>query len=245
MENSDLTPLLESLIQMSALPLRAVEHDFAADSTAFATSVYHRWFDHKWNKMIEEATCVKAHAMCGVKTNIITAAEATPGESSDHKRFAPFVEATAQHFTIQEVSADKADLSKKNLRAVEAVGGVAYIPFKSNSNPTSGHHKRDALWERAYHYYHLHRMEFLEHYHKRSNVETTFAMAKAKFGASVRSKMPSAQVNEVLLKFLCQNICVLVQSAYELGIEPVFALEDGDATKSPLAATKLLAYRRF
>ena len=87
--------------------------------------------------------------MCGVKTNIITAAEATPGESSDHKRFAPFVEATAQHFTIQEVSADKAYLSKKNLRAVEAVGGVTYIPFKSNSNPTSGHHKRDALWEHS------------------------------------------------------------------------------------------------
>ena len=113
MENPDLTPLLESLIQMSALPLRAVEHDFAADSTAFATSVYHRWFDHKWNKMIEEATWVKAHAMCGVKTNIITAAKATAGESADATRFAPFVETTAQHFTINEVSADKAYLSKK------------------------------------------------------------------------------------------------------------------------------------
>ena len=56
-------------------------------------------------------------------------------------------------------------------------------------------------------------------------------MVKAKFGASVRSKMPSAQVNEVLLKFLCHNVVVLIQSAYELGIEPVFALEDMPATK--------------
>ena len=245
MENPDLTPVLERLIQISALPLRAVEHDFATDSTAFATSIYHRYFDHKWNKLIEEAIWVKAHAMCGVKTNIITAAEATAGESADATRFAPFVETTAQHFTINEVSADKAYLSKKNLRAVEAVGGAAYIPFKSNSTPTQGHHKRDALWERAYHYYHLNRAEFLQHYHKRSNVETTFAMVKAKFGPAVRSKMPSAQVNEVLLKFLCHNICVLIQSAYELGIEPVFALEGGNATESPWSATKLLADRRF
>ena len=105
MENPNLTPVLEHLIQISALPLRAVEHDFAADSTAFATSIYHRYFDHKWNKLIEEAIWVKAHAMCGVKTNIITAAEATAGESADATRFAPFVETTAQHFTINEVSA--------------------------------------------------------------------------------------------------------------------------------------------
>ena len=228
MEDPGLTPVLEHLIQTSALPLRAVEHDFAIDSTAFATSVYHRWFDHKWNKMIKEATWVKAHALCGVKTNIITVAEATAGESADSKRFAPFVEATARHFSIHEVSADKAYLSKNNLLTVEAVGGIAYIPFKSNSNPTNGHHKRDTLWERAYHFYHLNRAEFLQHYHKRSNVETTFAMVKAKFGPSVRSKMPSAQVNEVLLKFLCHNIAVLIHSAYELGVEPVFAMSGGD-----------------
>ena len=33
-----------------------------------------------------------------------------------------------------------------------------------------------------YHFYSLHRAEFLQHYHKRSNVETTFHMIKAKFG---------------------------------------------------------------
>ena len=65
---------------------------------------------------------------------------------------------------------------------------------------------------------------FLAHYHKRSNVETTFHMVKAKFGPSVRSKSPTAQVNEVLLKLLCHNVCVLIQVAYDLGVEPL-ALE--------------------
>ena len=50
-------------------------------------------------------------------------------------------------------------------------------------------------------------------------------MVKAKFGTSVRSKTPVAQVNEVLAKILCHNICVLIQSAYELGISPVFDVE--------------------
>jgi hypothetical protein len=34
--------------------------------------------------------------------------------------------------------------------------------------------------------------------------------------------MPVAQVNEVLWKVLCHNICCLVQSIYELEIEPTF-----------------------
>lgn len=32
--------------------------------------------------------------------------------------------------------------------------------------------------------------------------------------------MDVAQVNEVLRKVLCHNLCVLIQSMYELGIEP-------------------------
>ena len=56
------------------------ECDFAVDSTGFATSVYHRSFDHKWNKIIREAQWVKAHAMCGVKTKIITACAATAAD---------------------------------------------------------------------------------------------------------------------------------------------------------------------
>ena len=73
--------------------------------------------------------------------------------------------------------------------------------------------------------YSFKREEFLVHYHKRSNVETTFSMIKAKFGERLRSKTETAQINEALCKVLCHNLCVVIQSVYELGIAPEFTSE--------------------
>lgn len=42
------------------------------------------------------------------------------------------------------------------------------------------------------------------------------------FGGSVRSKLLTAQLNEVLAKCLCYNLTVLVHSFHELGVEPGF-----------------------
>lgn len=47
-------------------------------------------------------------------------------------------------------------------------------------------------------------------------------MIKAKFGEVIRAKLPVAQVNEVLCKILCHNLCCVIQSISELGIEPTF-----------------------
>ena len=62
----------------------------------------------------------------------------------------------------------------------------------------------------------------MRHYHRRSNVEATFSMIKRKFGERLRSKTEAAQINEVLCKVLCHNICCLISSIYELGVEPMF-----------------------
>ena len=67
--------------------------------------------------------------------------------------------------------------------------------------------------------YNYHRAEFMAHYHKRSNVETTFQMIKSKFGEKLRSKHETAQINEALTKVLCYNLCVVIQSMYELDID--------------------------
>jgi transposase len=62
---------------------------------------------------------------------------------------------------------------------------------------------------------------FLAHYHKRSNVESTVSMVKAKFGDAVRGKTQVAMKNETLCKVLCHNICCLLSAIYELDLKPV------------------------
>ena len=238
LESPDVTSILKALIERSSLPMQSIETAFAADSTGFSTSTYARWFDHKWGKERSKHTWVKAHAMVGTKTHIVTAVEATPGESADSPQFPGLVNKTAENFNVAEVSADKAYLSKKNLRVVEAVGGTAYIPFKVNTDAPLGAVNGEIVpidnsaWARMYHFFAFNQQTFLEHYHKRSNVESAFSMMKAKFGGAVRAKTPTAQVNEVLCKVLCHNICVVIQSWYELGIAPLF---EAGCSKSEVA----------
>ncbi len=81
-----------------------------------------------------------------------------------------------------------------------------------------------------YHFYALHRAEFLQHYHKRSNVETIFHMIKVKFGQRLRSRTLTAQIKEALCKILCHNLCVVIQSVHEPGIETTFAADGWEMT---------------
>ena len=220
----ELTPLLRDLIKVSALPLNEVDVDFAVDSSGFSTNTYNRWFDHKWGREKREAKWIKAHINCGVKTNVVTSATVTSTNAGDPLFFKGLVQDTAEGFDVQEVSADKAYLSGPLMEAVYDLGGTAYIPFKSNSryNPKRGTARQKSLWRKAYLLYQFHREEFNGHYHKRSNVESTFWMVKSKFGHSVRAKSTEGQINEVLVKILCHNIMVLIQSIFELQIMPVF-----------------------
>jgi transposase len=217
LENAELTPILKELISRSAAPLRSVETDFAVDSTGFATTRYERWFDRKYGTTKLKCAWVKIHAAVGVKTNVVTAVRILDQHSADSPQFAPLVKDTAKQFTIGEVSADKAYASVENCDAVGECGGTTFIAFKSNASGAAG-----GLYEKMFHYFQFRREEFLQHYHKRSNIESTFSAIKRRFGDAVRSKTDVAMVNETLCKILAHNVCVLIQEQSELGIEPVF-----------------------
>ncbi|MGH9280664.1 MAG: transposase [Acidimicrobiales bacterium] len=220
MANPDLTPILQDLVTASALPLKSVERDFAVDATGFSTCRFVRWFNKKYGRETDNREWVKLHAMTGTLTNVVTAAEVTGWTAADTNHFRPLLDTTAAHFAIAEVSADKGYLSHANATAVEQVGATPYIAFKANTKPVSP--DEDSAWARMYHTFALHRQSFLTHYHRRSNVETTFSMIKAKFGDALLSKSDNGQVNEVLAKVLAHNICVVIGAIHELGIEPAF-----------------------
>ena len=58
-----------------------------------------------------------------------------------------------------------------------------------------------------------------------SSVQHARITIKAKFGQQLRSRTLSARINEALWTVLCHNLCVVIQSMYELGIAPEFTSE--------------------
>ncbi len=217
MENPDFTPILKALIARSAAPLKAVETGFAVDSSGFGSSKFEKWFDHKYGVTRSKCVWVKAHIACGVKTNIVTAIRILDKDAADSPQFVPLVTETARTFAIGEVSADKAYTSLENFEAVAGFGGTAFMAFKQNATGAKG-----GLFQKMFHFFKFKQDEYMNHYHKRSNVESTFSMMKRKFGDAVRSKSDTAMVNEVLCKVLAHNLCVLNQEECELGIEAMF-----------------------
>lgn len=216
-ENPKFTPILKMLIAQSARPLRSVETNFAIDSSGFSTNKFFRWYDEKYGVTRQKCEWVKTHIACGVKTNIVTAVRILDRDAADCPQFIPLVKETKHGFTIDEVSADKAYASLDNFEEIAGMGAQAFIAFKSNTTGAVG-----GAFEKAFHYFQFKQDEYMQHYHKRSNVESTFSAIKRKFGDSVRSKCDFAMVNEVLCKILCHNICCLIQEQCELGVEPIF-----------------------
>ena len=174
---------------------------------------FDRWYDAKYGAEKSQRTWVKCHLMCGVKTNVVTAVEIS--DAGDCPQLPGLLAITRQSFNVKEVCADMAYSSQDNHCTIVGADAAAFIPFRSHTTGGIG-----GTFEKAFHYFNLHREEFLAKYHQRSNVESTFSMIKAKFGDSVRSKTDTAMLNEVLAKIVCHNICCLISPMYELGITP-------------------------
>lgn len=215
LENPDMTAILTDLIIKASFPLKAIETDFAVDSSGFSACKFVRWFDHKYGQIREEHDWVKAHICCGVKTHVVTAVEIHERNANDCPLLPPLINKTAENFKVKQVVADKQYASMDNFDAIKAVGADAFIMFRAGITGRCG-----GLFQKAFAFFTLHREEFLESYHKRSNVESAFSMMKRKFGDSVRSKTDVAMKNEVLCKILCHNICCLISAMYEIGLEP-------------------------
>jgi len=223
--NKDFQQVLEKIIELSALPLKEVEIDFASDATGFSSSQFGRWFDHKWGEEKEKRVYRKLHAMIGVRSNIITHAIITKQEgqySGDTSQFRELVKKTAINFSIKEVSADMAYSSRQNLELISELGGMPFIPFKKN---TKSKGLGSSTWKNMHYYFKQKPQEFYEHYHKRSNVETTFAMIKQKFNGNLMTKNYQANVNEILSKCVVHNVCCLIKAYYTLNIEKTISTE--------------------
>lgn len=213
-ENPEITPDIERLVTRSAAPLSVVETQFAVDSTGFGTQQFYRHFTAKYGREHTFRNYVKLHALVGTKTNVIASASVTDRDRNDYTQFAPLVADAAPTFQMAEISADKAYMGRTNLAAAASVGAEPFIPFKSNASEDA----KSPLWNKLFHLYHYRVDDFLPHYHRRSNVESTFSAMKRVLGDTLRSKGEDAQRNELLLMCVAHNIRMLAHSIFELGV---------------------------
>lgn len=227
MNNQITEELLKKLITISAMPLKELETDFSMDATGFGSYQYERWMRVRFQKSLNGKSntrgwrnYVKLHICCGTKTNVITSAQVTYGNIHDTTELPYLVTQTSNNFNPIRYSADKGYASKKNMQLIASLDSIPYIPFKINSKPE----KKPSIWNYMYEYFKTNRERYNSFYHKRSNSETVFSMIKMRLGEFLKCKNHQAQKNEVLLKCLVHNICILVQYIFESNIKVDFNL---------------------
>lgn len=208
--------LLSKLLTISAIPLRKLEDKFSLDSSGFGSYQYERWQRVKWKNKKGWRNYLKGHILIGTKTNIICSCEITQGNLSDVRQAPSLILKAGANFNIRELTGDKAYSSKLVFRIINSIGALPYIPFKHNVKET----RQDApeIWNEMFLVFRDKKEEFMKRYHKRSNVETTFGMIKTRLGEFLKCKDFDSQRSELMMKFVCHNICCLIQEMYENNI---------------------------
>ena len=206
--------LLQKLLMISALPLKHLEDQFSVDSSGFGAYQYERWTRVRFSKEenAKRRNYLKGHISVGTRTHVICAAEITEGFASDVKQAPELVKRTLANFSAKEFSMDKAYSSKRMLQLIESLGAMPMIPFRKGTHPND---KSPKIWTRMFNYFEKHQIEFMRKYHRRSNIETVFSMIKMRLGEFLKCKNFESQRNELLMKFICHNICCLIQEIFE------------------------------
>lgn len=211
-----LNKLLDRLILITALPLALVEKTGAMDSTGMSVHKYESWQQHKWGTKTERTKCFrKLHAVVGTTTNIFISADVTLKTVSDVTMLPSVVADHPRYFAMEDFVADKAYSSRTAMKFLHDLGLNPFIPVRRGSSSAP---KGSLIWQEMFHFARDYPEEFNAHYHQRSNVETTFHMLKMRFGDYLMTKNFVANQNEIKVRVLSHNLCVLIQEAAERGI---------------------------
>lgn len=214
--------LLTKFLTITAMPLKQLEDDFSMDASGFGSYEKDRWVRVRFNesKRIEWRKYLKGHILIGTRTNIICSAEITNGNYNDGKQAPRLLEQANGNFNMKRISADKGYSSHKIFQLIDSIGATPFIPFQTRI--TKENENAPKIWNRMFRYFQRNKDNFLKHYHRRSNVETTFAMIKLRLGEFLKCKNYEAQRNELLMKFIVHNITCLVSEIFENSIHVDF-----------------------
>jgi len=213
-----LTPLLERVIGVTALPFQHWDTTFAVDSTRVITAIYLVDDDGNVVKRGERKLYkwIKLHFICGLSSLSILAARATRWTSPDVKYLRPLLEtAVGLDFNIRAVAADRGYISKENFHFIHSLGAEAQITFKRNNRKSKNGF--DPVWDANLERFRMMQRLRLTPEHMRILIEAVNWMIKSRFGRHVRGITETAQFNEALLKVICHNLTRLNQ--YDVGLD--------------------------
>ena len=219
MQSEDVARILHELYKTLAEPLIPLETQYAADATGIGNAYKaKKWIDVRMEKQ-EHRQYNKLHILSGTLTNVIVSAKVTEGMTHESPIFKELL-IGINRFKVKEISADAGYLSRKNCELIQQIGAVPYI--MPRKNVTAYSKGSGTAWQNMIRTWKKHQMLFAQHYHRRSNVESTFGALKRKYGDFCRCKLPVAQENEILARIICHNAAVLSESMLSNDLKPEF-----------------------
>lgn len=227
--------LLKKMLTISAMPLKELEDHFSMDASGFGSYGSESWrrvkYPDKYHKKTNWRTFLKGHILIGTRTNVICSCEVTNAKVGDATMAPSLLQQVNGNFLIGEVSADKAYSSHRILQIIKSMDAMPFVAFRENTNPNQ--HSPE-IWIKTYKYFQDNKEYFLKKYHLRSNVETTFSMVKMRLGEFLKCKNFESQRNELMMKFICHNICCLITQIFLNKIKIDFKKCEASFVNKPL-----------
>ena len=227
--------LLKKILTISAMPLKELEDHFSMDASGFGSYGSESWrrvkYSDKYHKKRNWKTFLKGHILVGTRTNVICSCEVTNAKVGDATMAPNLLQQVNGNFSIGEISADRAYSSSRILQIIKSMDAMPFIAFKENTNPNQ---YSPEIWIKMYKYFQDNKEYFLKRYHRRSNVETTFSMVKMRLGEFLKCRNFESQRNELMMKFICHNICCLVTQKFLNKIQIDFKKCEASFVNKPL-----------
>jgi hypothetical protein len=233
MNDERLTPILETMVELTAKPFRAMECAGMVDSSKMSQmrSAHSRWVEYG-DDIRDQADWMKIHALVGVETLVCMAVmfSGVKGRGSHDIHFLlPLIEKVQGKFGLRFVLADKAYLSEEVVGRLWELGMQAVIPIKKRWDGAKMKRYYEAF-QNLVEWYDKRQVDFHSVYRLRSKIEGYFSLVKrmadgycwsrgrprrdadGKVVPIDNSTMPcTAWVNETLCKIIYINLRITVK----------------------------------
>jgi len=195
--------LNELVAQTSTAIMRIQRRDVcssACDGTGIATRKYERWLNVRNSKKSRKRRFVKLHAHVTTDREMpfFLSARVTKGYKNESPRLKCLMKQKSRIIALENVTLDKAFLSRRNAQLIADYGANPVIQLKSN---VTAHSKGYPAWNRMIHEAWENTIAYEEKYNRRTVIEGIFGAFKHRFGREVASKIRHNQNVEVL----CMN----------------------------------------